>query len=625
MNIVLLMVSLLSGGPEPSPAPATPTREKVDLPGFEQGDLYVLGRLSNEKLVRVERSEWVWVTILIREGLDRSYRMEAIAKLAKLRKTDRVTQILDGITRAGTTAQGKRGALSDLIGFLMAAPAAELRKRREDLLRFTEAQDALLRSAGYAALVVADGTNEPSWQLAEKSNDGLVDLLGGVPLISDPTTRAAFYARIEPLIRNAPSRAIRQAAIRASASVPGRERETFAMLASLVRSGTERDTAIEALRQLPSEHWPKEDAESLLETLMKYLEGIDPTERNTSPFKRARQVADDLASLLPVDRGREVRQALGSLGIRIVTIRAVPYAMKYDRAHVVVQAGSPIEINFENPDLWLHNLVIVAPGALAEVGISANHMLSGSASWRGQPYVPDSEKVLFATRMVNSRESETLTFVAPKIVGEYPYLCTYPGHWVSMKGVLHVVDDVDAWIAANPIKATGTDPDARAFVQAWKLSDLVTDLGKLDRGRSVEQGRELFTAATCITCHRVEKNRVEKSGGSLGPELGEVARRLQPAEMLAAIVKPSATINEKYRTWVIALKDGRVLSGNVTKQDPETIHLVTHPLASTRAIEIPRDQIATQQSSNVSTMPMGLLNTLTREEILDLLAYISAR
>jgi putative heme-binding domain-containing protein len=618
MNIVFLLVSLIPGSPEPAPVPVAPTREKVDLPGFEQGDLYVLDRLSNEKLVRVERSEWVFVAILIREGLDRAYRKEAIAALARMRKADRVTQILDGVTRASQRGAGKRGALSDLTGFLMKAPPAALRKRRQDLLRLaTESKDAVLRRAGYAALVLADGTHEPSWRLAESSNDALVDFLNGVPLISDRAARAALHAKIDPLLRSAPNRAVRQAAIRASVSIPGRESETFTMLASLVRDGTERDAAIEALRQLPPEHWPKEGVESLLESVMAYLEGVDPTDRNTAPFKRARQLADDLASLLPEARGREVRQALDGLGIRVVTIRALPDAMSYDRAHVVVEAGSPIEITFENPDLWLHNLVIVAPGALQEVGIAAGNMLSDSASWKGLSYVPDSPKVLFATGMVNSRESETLAFVAPEVVGEYPYLCTYPGHWVSMKGVLHVVDDVDAWIAANPVKATGADPDARTFVQAWKLRDFLSDLGELDRGRSVARGRELFTAVTCVTCHRVEE-----SGGVIGPELGEVARRLQPPELLTAILEPSRAINEKYRTWVIALKDGRVLSGNITRQDAETLDLVTDPLASARGIEISRDDIASQQSSNVSTMPMGLLNTLTREEVLDLLAYI---
>ena len=93
-------------------------------------------------------------------------------------------------------------------------------------------------------------------------------------------------------------------------------------------------------------------------------------------------------------------------------------------------------------------------------------------------------------------------------------------------------------------------------------------------------------------------------------------------EMLTAILMPSKTINEKYRTWVIQMDDGRALTGIVTQQDAQAIYLVQNPLANADPIRIPRDQIEAMQQSDVSTMPMGQLNTLTRDEILDLLAYI---
>ena len=56
---------------------------------------------------------------------------------------------------------------------------------------------------------------------------------------------------------------------------------------------------------------------------------------------------------------------------------------------------------------------------------------------RGQ-YVPKSKKVLHATRMVAPLSAESLRFIAPKEPGEYPYLCTFPGHWIIMKGTMVV-------------------------------------------------------------------------------------------------------------------------------------------------------------------------------------------
>jgi hypothetical protein len=60
-------------------------------------------------------------------------------------------------------------------------------------------------------------------------------------------------------------------------------------------------------------------------------------------------------------------------------------------------------------------------------------------------FVPDSPLVLYATRLVKEGETEQLGFTAPQQPGEYIYVCTFPGHWVRMYGVMLVVEDLDAW------------------------------------------------------------------------------------------------------------------------------------------------------------------------------------
>ena len=593
-------------------------REKIHLPGFEQGDLFVLQRKSNEQLVRFQRSEWICVAILIREGLDLSYRKEAIAELAKLRTTDEVTQILDGITRAAKDPGGQTGALNDLIGLLAAAPPAELKQHRESLTQLaTTANHPLARRAGFAGTLHCDGDVDPAWQLAEKSKERLVDLMSAVPLVSDPTVLDALYPKVSQLVHQASNREIRQAAILALGSMTGHEKEAFVLLARFINTGGERDTAIHALLRLPTKHWPTDQLQTVADSVIQHMGGIDPKERNTPKFNRARELVANLATLLPKAEGQHLRQVLDSLDIRIVTVRAVPYLMRYDKVHLVVQAGQPMQITLENSDAMSHNLVIVQPGALAEIGVVASQMLEDSENWNGRAYVPNSDKVLFASRLVRSKETDTMTFVAPETIGEYPYVCTFPGHWVSMNGVLHVVEDVDAWIAANPVKATGADPQARKLVKAWKVNDLAKDLDKLGSGRRLERGKELFATVSCNACHEI--GQVSQR---IGPGLAEVTSRLKPVEMLAAILEPSKTINEKYQTWVVFVEDGHALTGIVTRQDDQAIYLVQNPLANADPIRIPRDQLENMEQSKVSTMPMGLLNTLTKDEILDLLAYI---
>ena len=613
--ISLALFSISQAGPAPGDRPG---RKKIYLPDFPEGAAYVLGRLSNEELINVERSEPVYLAILTREGLDMSLRREAIAELAKIRKTAELTQVLDGIARADESDDRREGALTGLIQLLTTEAPAKLEKKRDRLIRLaTTARRDLSRRAGYAALILADGEAESAWQLAEKSKGGLVDLLDGLPLIPDPRARGFLHARVSPLLDDSPNREVRQSAILALAFIPGREEKTFATLASFVRKNTERDAAIEALRHLPSDQWPKSGIPDLADSLVKYATGVPLEKRNTREFKRALQLGHELAIRLPLARGRKIREILGALGIRTVTIRVIPHLLLYDRIHIVAQARKPIEISLENPGVMPHNLVIVVPGALEEIGLAADRMIGNPVGRNGKKFVPDSDSVLHATPLVTPRNSATLTFVAPSATGEYPYLCTYPGHWVRMNGVLHVVEDIDAWIATNPDKALGSRPAARAFVRAWKPGDLADELGKLAIGRSLDRGKELFTAASCTACHRVRK-----VGGVIGPDLTEASKRLAPAEMLAEIIEPSKTINEQFQTSVLILNDGRIVSGIIKKQDAKTIHLLTNLRAKGQQIEIHRERVVAIRGSNTSTMPAGLLNTLTREEILDLLAYI---
>lgn len=124
--------------------------------------------------------------------------------------------------------------------------------------------------------------------------------------------------------------------------------------------------------------------------------------------------------------------------LKIVKISAVKERMLFDVTRFEVKARQPIRIDFINPDATAHNLVIVAPGAEEEIGQAANEMAKDPKAVQKGQFVPKSKKVIQATRMVAPLSAESLRFIAPKNPGEYPYLCTFPGHWVIMKGVMVV-------------------------------------------------------------------------------------------------------------------------------------------------------------------------------------------
>jgi azurin len=102
-----------------------------------------------------------------------------------------------------------------------------------------------------------------------------------------------------------------------------------------------------------------------------------------------------------------------------------------------VRAGEPIKLTFANPDAVPHNWVLLKPGSLERVGNLSNRLISEPDAALRQ-YVPKSDDVLAYTDVTQPQGSFTIYFRAPSEKGRYPYLCTFPGHWMVMNGVMIV-------------------------------------------------------------------------------------------------------------------------------------------------------------------------------------------
>lgn len=101
------------------------------------------------------------------------------------------------------------------------------------------------------------------------------------------------------------------------------------------------------------------------------------------------------------------------------------------------RAGEPLALTFTNPDVVPHNWVLIAPGSLARVGEAVNRLVSDPSAASRQ-YVPDDQAVLAYTDITPGSGQSTIYFRAPSQPGHYPYLCSFPGHWMAMNGVLIV-------------------------------------------------------------------------------------------------------------------------------------------------------------------------------------------
>ena len=121
-----------------------------------------------------------------------------------------------------------------------------------------------------------------------------------------------------------------------------------------------------------------------------------------------------------------------------VKIGCIPERLLFTRDRFEVKAGQPVKLIFTNPDATQHNLLILKRNTSIEtIGIAANEMAKSPEGVK-KHFIPDDKRILHATRLLKPHSSETLRFLAPEKPGIYPFLCTFPGHWVLMKGEMIV-------------------------------------------------------------------------------------------------------------------------------------------------------------------------------------------
>ena len=130
-------------------------------------------------------------------------------------------------------------------------------------------------------------------------------------------------------------------------------------------------------------------------------------------------------------------------GLARIQISCVPERLKYTVERFSVRAGQPVKLVFSNPDATDHNLIVVKPGAADEVGLAGNEMAKDPESAKGDFVPPDkAHLILHHTKMIGpnrKQQVDVLRFEAPAKPGDYPYVCTFPGHYIVMRGVMRVL------------------------------------------------------------------------------------------------------------------------------------------------------------------------------------------
>jgi azurin len=246
---------------------------------------------------------------------------------------------------------------------------------------------------------------------------------------------------------------VRRAAIRAAASISNDAPSTFAALASLIERGEQVPTAAAGLRALPRNAWDASRAPTMADALLAWASAMPAEQRTSSEYLSTVQFTESIVSMLPADRSEAALTTLRGLRVPFFVVGTVREQMRYDTTRLIVEAGKPFEIRFENSDMMPHNLTVLKPNSRERVGKLAQTMKPNQLDAQGRAYLPQDDAILGATKLLEPGQTESLKMTAPADEGDYDYVCTYPEHWQVMWGKLIVTKDVDAYLKSHPENA----------------------------------------------------------------------------------------------------------------------------------------------------------------------------
>jgi putative heme-binding domain-containing protein len=161
---------------------------------------------------------------------------------------------------------------------------------------------------------------------------------------------------------------------------------------------------------------------------------------------------------------------------------------------------------------------------------------------------------------------------------------------------------------------------ARPFVKKWSLDELVPVVENGLSGRDYDRGRRLFGEANCFSCHRFNNE-----GGGQAPDLTLASGRFSVRDLLDKVLDPSKVISDQYAAKVFVLKSGRVVTGRIVNYHGDTMQVMTDMLAPSSLVNVKEKDVESIETSKVSMMPTGLLDTFHEDEVLDLVAYLLSR
>ena len=351
---------------------------------------FLLPYSDDERLLTLNLDRAVAEEYLARAGLAIEHHRRAIDFLSKeTGETDSLKYLLDRLRKS--TAKEPDSALASLERLMITWPLAEVNNHLDAVAALLgDGKPSSVRTGAQAVLFRAGEANSSEHLLQSDTLLALAVARAGRGKAPD-----SLYPRFTKILSDEKVTASQvRTFMPAVASFPSKDQESLDLLAGLSRRFAEKNlpmafSALEAMKRIPKSAWPPEYSNRVLSK---------------------------------------------------VTVSATA-DMKFAPAEFTVKAGSAVQLIFRNPDSLYHNLVIVQAGSLDKIGLKAD-LMAAEPDGLDKNYVPDDPDVLHWTPQITLgiARSHALNFFAPEKPGDYPYICTFPGHWRVMRGVMKVVE-----------------------------------------------------------------------------------------------------------------------------------------------------------------------------------------
>jgi plastocyanin len=171
-----------------------------------------------------------------------------------------------------------------------------------------------------------------------------------------------------------------------------------------------------------------------------------------------------------------------------ISIGTLHGQLRFSPEAFAVKPGSIIDVNFENSDEMIHNLIF-AVGDGKTIDQIAESALKLGEKGMEMGFVPKDSSILASIGLVQPGKKASVRFTAPEEKGDYPYVCTFPGHSLTMRGIMKVVEDPDSVDLAKAKDVSSNTTPSNGVIEVGEDPRVIrVHVAGIDSGRSIAVG-----------------------------------------------------------------------------------------------------------------------------------------